>query len=144
MNPILKSLLVFVFLAAAEFAAEDFAEWRKKAETGDANAQFNLGVMYDNGMGVPKDDAEAAKWYRKAADQGNVWGQYMVGMLYHYGEGVLKDLVQAHVWYNIAGANGHERAKKNLTSIEKEMTDSQKEKAMDMARELFAKLPKEK
>ncbi len=70
MHRIFRTLLVFVFLAAAGFAA-DFAEWRKKAETGDANAQFNLGVMYDNGMGVPKDDAEAAKWYRLAAEQGN-------------------------------------------------------------------------
>ena len=38
---------------------------------GERKAQYNLGVMYDNGEGVPKDDAEAVKWYQKAADQGN-------------------------------------------------------------------------
>ena len=64
--------------------------------------------------------------------------------MYNSGEGVPKDLVQAHVWLNIAGAKGHEIAKKNLEIAEKQMTDSQKEKAMDLARELFAKLPKGK
>ena len=42
-----------------------------KAEQGDAVAQFNLGVKYDNGQGVPQDYAEAVKWYRKAAEQGD-------------------------------------------------------------------------
>ena len=146
MNPILKSLLVFVLLAAAGFAADTpmVAEWRKKAEAGDANAQFNLGLMYENGRGVPKDDAEALKWWRKAADQGFAEAQYNLGLLYYNGEGVPKDLVQAHVWWNIAGAKGHEDAKNDLAIVEEEMTDSQKEKAMGLARELFAKLPKGK
>jgi TPR repeat protein len=64
--------------------------------------------------------------------------------MYRLGVGVPKDLVQAHVWWNIAGANGNEEAKKNLAIVEKKMTDTQKEKAMDLARELFAKLPKKK
>ena len=36
----------------------------------DADAQFNLGVMYDTGEGVPQDDAEAVRWFRLAAEQG--------------------------------------------------------------------------
>ena len=73
MNPILKSLLVFVLLAAAGFAAAtDFAETKKKAEAGDSTAQYNLGQMYRTGRGVPKDFAEAVKWYRLAAEQGNI------------------------------------------------------------------------
>ena len=43
---------------------------RALAEAGDASAQNNLGTIYDNGQGVPEDDAEAVKWYRLAADQG--------------------------------------------------------------------------
>jgi uncharacterized protein len=54
--------------------AGDFAtalrEWRPLADQGDANAQGNLGFMYDGGEGVPEDDVEAVKWYRLAADQG--------------------------------------------------------------------------
>jgi TPR repeat protein len=52
------------------------AETRTKAEQGDAAAQFNLGLMYRNGEGVPKDYAEAANWYRKAAEQGVAAAQY--------------------------------------------------------------------
>ena len=147
MNPILKSLLVFVLLAAAGFAADTpmVAEWRKKAEAGDAKFQVLMGACYADDAssdGVPKDDAEAVKWIRKAADQGDAEAQFNLGNMYYSGTGVPKDLVQAHVWWNIAGAKGLEDAKKNLRIVEKEMTDSQKEKAMDLARELFAKLPK--
>ena len=142
MRPILKSLLIFVLLAAAGFAADDFAETKKEAEAGDAFAQVNLGYMYAKGTGVPQDYAEAVKWYRLAADQGLGRAQINLGNRYAQGEGVPKDLVQAHVWFNIAGAKGFEDAKTNLAIAEKQMTDSQKEKAMDLARELFAKLPK--
>ena len=44
--------------------------WRELAEQGDANAQFNVGLMYGNGQGVIQDYAEAVKWYRLAAEQG--------------------------------------------------------------------------
>jgi len=87
MNSILKSLLVFVLLAAAAFAA-DFAETKKKAEAGDAEAQCVLGVMYANGKGVLKDDEEAVKWYRKAAVQGNAKAQFNLGIAYENGLGV--------------------------------------------------------
>ena len=45
--------------------------YRKAADQGDADAQFNLGGQYARGHGVAKDVAEAARWYRKAADQGD-------------------------------------------------------------------------
>ncbi len=50
--------------------ASAIREWRPLAEQGVAKAQFKLGLMYDNGRGVPQDYAEAVKWYRKAAEQG--------------------------------------------------------------------------
>ena len=48
---------------------------RPLAEQGNHNAQYNLGVMHDNGWGVPKDDTEAVKWYREAAEQGDAGAQ---------------------------------------------------------------------
>ena len=42
---------------------------------GDTNAQFNLGVMYEDGRGVTQDYQEAVKWYRKAAEQGDAEAQ---------------------------------------------------------------------
>ena len=45
--------------------------WIRKAATqGDAEAQHNLGAMYANGKGVPKDFAKALKWFQLAAEQG--------------------------------------------------------------------------
>lgn len=51
--------------------AEAVRWYRKAADQGDVGAQLNLGVMYDNGQGVPKDEAEAYKWFLLAGAQGN-------------------------------------------------------------------------
>ena len=65
---------------------QDYAEavkwYRLAAEQGDAVAQYNLGVMYDNGQGVPQDYAEAVKWYRLAAEQGYAHAQRNLGVMY--------------------------------------------------------------
>ena len=59
-----------------------FREWKPLAEQGFANAQYNLGLMYDEGLGVTQDSAEAVKWFRKAAEQGNDHAQYNLGVMY--------------------------------------------------------------
>ena len=48
--------------------------YRKAAEQGDPDAQFHLGLCYDEGCGVPENKAEAIKWFQKAAEQGHAWG----------------------------------------------------------------------
>ncbi len=45
------------------------------AERGGAEAQYNLGFMYEHGLGVSRDEAEAVTWYRKAAEQGHAAAQ---------------------------------------------------------------------
>ena len=55
--------------------------YRLAADQGDASAQYNLGVMYHFGKGVPQNYAEAAKWYRLAADQGNANAQHSLGLM---------------------------------------------------------------
>ena len=58
-------------------------EWAPLAKQGDADAQYNLGLMYNgNGQGVPQDYKEAVKWYRLAAEQGHAWAQYNLGLMY--------------------------------------------------------------
>ena len=80
------------------------------AEQGNAVAQFNLGVMYANGQGVPKDDAEAARWYRLAAEQGHDGAQVNLGIMYDNGEGVPKDPAEAVRWYrNLSTTLRHRR-----------------------------------
>jgi TPR repeat protein len=43
---------------------------RPLAEQGDASAQYNLGVLYDNGLGVPQDKVRAYMWFTLSAAQG--------------------------------------------------------------------------
>ena len=67
------ALLVATALLIAVLACQTVEELHSRAEQGNAAAQYNLGVMYDNGEGVPQDYAEAAKSYRLAAEQGEAW-----------------------------------------------------------------------
>ncbi len=64
-----------------DFAAA-FKEWKPLAEGWDSAAQYNLGMMYKNGEGVPKDYKEALKWYRLAAEQGFLIAPYNHGLMY--------------------------------------------------------------
>ena len=75
---------------------------RTLADQGDAAAQFRLGAMYYEGLEVPRDFSEAAKWYRKAADQGDAAAQTLLGDSYYRGEGVTQDYVEAVAWYRKA------------------------------------------
>lgn len=69
-------LLVFLVLTGSLLRADEFSDTLKKAEQGNAEAQFKLGEMYRFGnKGVSKDSAEAVKWYEKAAEQGNLFAQ---------------------------------------------------------------------
>tara|TARA_R110000765_G_scaffold324976_2_gene416497 strand:+ start:916 stop:1131 length:216 start_codon:yes stop_codon:yes gene_type:complete len=61
---------------------ETVSWYRLAAEQGDADAQYNLGIMYDTGRGVPENDAEAVRWYRLAAEQGDANAQFNLGGMY--------------------------------------------------------------
>ena len=95
-------------------SATTMREWLPRAEAGDANAQYNLGVIYDQGKGVPEDDAEAAKWFRLAADQGDAMAQFNLGLMYSNGEGVEQDFAEAVKWYGMAAEQGDARAQVHL------------------------------
>jgi TPR repeat protein len=78
-----------------------------RANAGDANSQYLVAFAYQNGVGVPKDLAQAAKWYRKAAEAGNRRSMEILGTLYERGLGGLpKDDVQAVNWYRKAAEAG--------------------------------------
>jgi TPR repeat protein len=88
-----------------DFAAA-LREWRPLAEQGDALAQYNLGVLYRKGRGVPQDDVQARQWYEKAAAQGQAKAQYNLGTLFLNGGGVPKDYQQALRWFRMAADQG--------------------------------------
>ena len=87
MNKLLKKMMVallslgLVQVVSAD-NVPDFKEMLQAAEQGDADAQYNLGVMYANGRGVRQDDAQAVQWYRKAAEQGDAEAQFNLGVMY--------------------------------------------------------------
>ena len=84
------------------------------AEEGNAKAQYNLGVMYHNGEGVPQDYTETMKWYRRAGEQGIAVAHYNLGVMYHEGEGVPQDRTEAAKWFRKAAEQGNARAQYNL------------------------------
>ena len=88
---VLVTLAILVAFQPGPAEAQDIEEIRQAAEQGEAKAQYNLGVMYAEGEGVPEDDRKAVKWYRKAAEQGNAPAQYNLGVKYAKGEGVPED-----------------------------------------------------
>jgi len=79
-----------------------FREWKASAEAGQAEAQFDLGVLYAQGRGVQRDLTEAAGWYRKAAEQGNAEAEFALGQMYSRGWGVPRDEVDAMRWFQMA------------------------------------------
>jgi len=80
-------------------------------EEGESNAQFIIGEMYYNGLGVKKDHAEAAIWIRKAAEQGLSEAQFVIGHMYYYGLGLKEDHAEALIWCRKAADQGHIRAR---------------------------------
>ena len=148
--PLLIGLLLVPALGWADFRAgldaydrgdyeTALAEFRPLAEQGYASAQYNLGVMYDNGLGVPQDYREAAKWYRFAAEQGKVKAQSNLASMYHFGQGVLKDDVLAHMWADLAASQGGGDAVKIRDAVATSMTPQQIAVAQRLAREWKAK-----
>lgn len=123
--------------AAVAYHDKDFATaiaiWRPLAEQGSAEAQTLLGAMYWSGEGVPRDHAQAAKWYLRAARQGYARAQNDIGFMYGFGEGIPPhDDVQAYKWISLAieryTAKNQDRldqAIKDKAALEARMTPAQ-------------------
>ena len=110
--------LVVANLARADVAdginardSGDFAtalrELRAAAEFFNAEAQFQLGYMYQTGSGVPVDDELALTWYRKAAELGHAGAQVSLGGIYADGFAVPKDLEKSVKWFQMAAEQGN-------------------------------------
>ena len=84
------------------------------ADQGYSVAQFNLGKMYADGRGVPRNDTEAVRWYRMAANQGNRSAQFNLGLMYEDGKGVPKNDTEAVRWWRMAADQGLSDAQLNL------------------------------
>lgn len=110
------------------------ANWRPLAEAGDPRSQFNVGLLYERGQGVERDEREAARWYLRAANQGYGLAQHHLGRLYAERRGVPDDPVEAYVWLTLAertlGTGGTARViALERDRVVRRMTAEQRERA---------------
>ena len=95
-------LIVLIFFCSGSVFGGEFEDTLKKAEQGNAWAQYNLALMYSIGEGITQDYKQAVYWYKQAAEQGNAWAHNNLGYMYLEGIGVLQDCKQAVYWYKKA------------------------------------------
>ena len=81
---------------------------------GDRTAQLQLGLMYDEGHGIPKQYHQAVRWYAVAASQGDPEAPFYLGRIYQDGRGGPRDYARARQWYRVAAQRGHQKAAVNL------------------------------
>lgn len=107
-------------------------ELRYLAEHGDVRAQYDLGVLYDKGEGVPQDNHEAMSWYHRAAEQGEARAQYNLGLMYANGQGVPQDYAEGYYWISLAAAQGNVHAVDARDYYSAQMTPAQMARAKEL------------
>ncbi len=120
----MKKLFVLVFLTIFFLhVSKDISyaneEMYKKAESGDANAQYLLGNKYFQGDGIEKSYKQAVYWLEKSAEQGNRDGQAALGLLYCSSMGVSQDYEAGFYWFYEAAVQGHKESQKLVSSMYK-------------------------
>ena len=147
----LAFMAVASMMAAAPAAAQDYArgyvaykhgdyaaalkEFRPLAEQGRGSAQYFLGEMYAEGLGVKRDYARAVKWYRKAVVQRVAFAQIKLGLMYRRGKGVPQDNILAYMWYSMGARRGLRLGKNYLRRIATIMTEEEIAEARYRARQ---------
>jgi len=110
-------------------------------------SQYNLGVFYENGVGVEKNKVRAVSWYRKAAQNGVAEAQHNLACSLEVGEGVLKDQIEAYAYYNLAGIY-LEVSRKARDRLEVKMSPEAvlrgQQRSKDLGKEIAAKMAAEK
>lgn len=101
------------------------------ANSGNAEAEELIGVMFALGLGVPQDDQRAFEWYLRAAMKGHAGAQSGVGWYYEVGRGIeAPDLVRAYMWYVLSTIGGDPDAAVSQEEVVKKMTTGQIAKAL--------------
>ncbi len=147
----MRKSLMLLLIAAALPALADFQagldafqkgdyitaakEWRPLAEEGDAGSQFNLGLLYLDGHGVPQSSAEAVNWFRRAAEQDYAPAQHNLGAMYGTGQGVKRDYIQAYKWLNLCAAKGNSGCVTQRDLLAKKLKPAQIAEAQRLATE---------
>jgi len=129
-------------MAAGDYAAA-MAELKPLAEAGDALAQFDVGAMYDNGLGVAADQVEAARWFKRAALQGDQSAMFNLGVMYEDGVGVGRDPVLAYVYFSLSVSEGPLYASRNRDKVKAGLTVDEVARGDELVRN-FKPVPESK
>jgi uncharacterized protein len=108
-------------------------EWQPLADQGDPVAQYNLGLLFLDGHGVPQSPAQAVDWFRRAAEQGYAPAQHNLGAMYGSGQGIKRDYVQAYKWLNLCAAKGYAGCASQRDLIAKKLKGPQLAEAQRLA-----------
>ncbi len=103
------------------------------AERGDASGQYNLGIFYARGIGVPKNMGKAHELFSLAANQGHIDAQNNLALMYIDGESVSQNYVEAYKWLNVAAGGGNNVARQNLRELLVRMSPEQVAEARRLA-----------
>lgn len=93
--------------------AQNLHAYQQAAEQGDPEAQLQLGLLYEQGNGVARDQEEALNWFTLAAEQGNAAAQANLGDLFEFGDGIRSNKAAAH-YYRLAARQGYRDAQLDL------------------------------
>ncbi|MES2036288.1 MAG: tetratricopeptide repeat protein [Pseudomonadota bacterium] len=109
--------------------------FKTAATKGNADAQFNLGLMFLNGEGVAQDYKQALSWFEQSAIKGNVRAQVNLGRMYAKGKGMLSNHGIAASWFRKAADQGYADAQYSLGILY--VTGTGVARDYNKARELF-------
>ena len=111
---LLSQAAVTLVVGAQSAAASDLPAavvwYMEMAKNGDAEAQYNLGTVYETGFGVKPDPAQAVDWYSKAAEQNHPMAQLKLGIMYILGDGARQSTIKGSNWIERSAKNGNKFA----------------------------------
>ena len=101
-------------LEARQKALSDVQEILSRAQTGEAQGQYEMGLAFRHGWGVERDDLKAAIWLREAADKEHARAQHELGLMYEFGQGLPRSYSRALEFYEMAAAQNLKEAHRSL------------------------------
>ena len=113
-NHVLDVSRFFAWVSTASAQASWVLYFRFAAEKGHRNAWINVAYMYEKGVGITQNFAEAVHWYRRAAEDGHLESQYRLGRHFYRVIGIKRDLRAAAAWVQKAATGGHAASQHSL------------------------------
>ena len=140
MKRMIRQFMVFVLLAGVVACGEEKPVQgpdqrsalhinQEAAEKGNADAQYTLAMMYEQGRGVEQSSRKAMEWLEKAARQNHTEAQYLLARMHSHG----MDMVKAYAWFELAARAGDRTARQQMQVLHEQMSEAIVEQAQALA-----------